>query len=214
VLLASTRVVAALGLAGLGVPATASAQALQAPQAPAAERPRLTGRAPTLAAITLPNLRDRAEINLFCQGHLDGPRWLDGRTHEGSVGLAPRTSAPYTGTRWRVRRPDPNRNDFWLYCLGNLQGSRWLDGRTHDGSVGLAPNTDPPYTGTLWSFYNPPDEADLSIVYLYGRGQVEGPRWLDGRTHNGTVGLAPGDEQPDPPFTGARWQLVTAGGID
>jgi hypothetical protein len=36
-------------------------------------------------------------------GELQGPRWLDGRTGNGTVGLAPNTNPPFTGTRWEVR---------------------------------------------------------------------------------------------------------------
>jgi hypothetical protein len=43
-------------------------------------------------------------------------------------------------------------------------------------------------------------------------GNIEGPRWLDGRTGNGTVGLA---KTTDPPFTGTRWEIkIYPGNID
>jgi hypothetical protein len=44
------------------------------------------------------------EIALRCLGDRPGPRYLDGRTHDGTVGLAPTTNAPFTGTRWEVQR--------------------------------------------------------------------------------------------------------------
>jgi hypothetical protein len=200
-LVASGGVAAAFGLAGLGGPQPAFAARYAGPGIPdrIAQRPS-------------PNsLRDGDEVNLFCLGDLDGPRWLDGRTHDGTVGLAPRTTAPFTGTRWRVVRPDPRANLFYLYCLGRLDGPRWLDGRTDGGAVGLAPNTDFPFTGTRWRMYNPQEEEDLSIVNLYCAGHAEGVRWLDGRTHAGAVGLAP---DTDVPYTGTRWQLRRPGVID
>ena len=43
-----------------------------------------------------------------------------------------------------------------------------------------------------------------SVVVIRCLGNIEGPRWLDGRTANGTVGLAP---NPNLPYTGARWQI-------
>ena len=42
-------------------------------------------------------------VNLRCLGSIEGPRWFDGRTQNGSVGLAPNTDAPFTETKWRVR---------------------------------------------------------------------------------------------------------------
>ncbi|WP_414582282.1 hypothetical protein [Scytonema sp. PCC 10023] len=36
------------------------------------------------------------------QGNINGPRWLDGRTADGTVGLAPTKDEPFTGTKWRV----------------------------------------------------------------------------------------------------------------
>jgi hypothetical protein len=31
-----------------------------------------------------------------------GPRWLDGRTADGTVGVAATTEPPFTGTKWEV----------------------------------------------------------------------------------------------------------------
>ena len=41
-------------------------------------------------------------ITLKCLGEAPGPRYLDGRTQDGTVGLAPHTDPPYTGTRWSM----------------------------------------------------------------------------------------------------------------
>ena len=43
-------------------------------------------------------------VMLRCLGDIAGPPWLDGRTLEGSVGLAPDLSPAYTGARWQVSR--------------------------------------------------------------------------------------------------------------
>ncbi|MBD2121350.1 D-alanyl-D-alanine carboxypeptidase family protein [Trichocoleus sp. FACHB-262] len=86
---------------------------------------------------------------LKCLGDVEGPRWLDGRTGDGTVGLAPNTDPPYTGIKWEVTF-DEAASAYRFKCLGDVEGPRWLDGRTGDGTVGLAPNTDPPYTGTKW----------------------------------------------------------------
>ena len=88
------------------------------------------------------------DIALRCLGERPGPRYLDGRTHEGTVGLAPKTGKPFTGTKWKVYRG--SEGGLWLQCRGHIDGPRWLDGRTHNGTVGLAPTTDAPFTGTRW----------------------------------------------------------------
>jgi len=170
-------------------------------------------QAEAVMPVSIGSLQNGAEVNLFCLGHIDGPRWLDGRTHNGSVGLAPGRGGPFTGTRWRVERPNPgDRTLITLFCLGHLDGPRWLDGRTHDGSVGLAPDTGGPFVGTRWRIGNPDGEQDASIVnILCVAGSPDGLRWLDGRTHDGSVGLAPDRGNP---FTGTRWQLSLADAID
>jgi hypothetical protein len=62
----------------------------------------LTLLSPTKSHATEVPFRDRDHIALECMGHLPGNRWLDGRTQDGTVGLAPHTKPPFTGTRWQV----------------------------------------------------------------------------------------------------------------
>lgn len=128
--------------------------------------------------------------------------FLDGRTADGSVGHAPSTDPPFSGTRWRVNS---------LGRLVNLEfegESGWvsLDGHTADGTVALADPFDrnPGLTGVLWAMEGQDTAATLRCM-----GHVEGPRYLDGRTADATVGLAP---STSPPFSGTRWELVTVGG--
>ena len=70
--------------------------------------------------------------------------------------------------------------------------------------MGLVPNTNRPLTGTRWQVievgYNNPN-----IVVRKCLSDVEGPRWLDGRTADGTVGVAATTE---PPFTGTKWEVI------
>jgi hypothetical protein len=107
----------------------------------------LAGPAKGLTATSLP-FTDGDHIALECLGHLPGPRFLDGRTQDGTVGLAPTTGGHFTGTRWKVIKL--RKNQISLECFGHLPGPRFLDGRTQDGTVGLAPNTSFPFTGTRW----------------------------------------------------------------
>ncbi len=127
----------------------------------------------------------------------DVPRFLDGRTGDGTVGLAPSPDG-FSGTRWAFG--SSNGVDT-LECLGDVAG-RFLDGRTGDGTVGLAPSPDG-FSGTRWVSYFISSE----IFTLECLGDVAGPRFLDGRTGDGTVGLAPSIDG----FSGTRWVLVKVG---
>lgn len=134
---------------------------------------------------------------LRCLGDRNGPRYLDGRTHNGTLGLVPGLVKPYSGTKWQI--VDAGHGTVALKCRGALDGPRWLDGRTHNGSIGLAPTANRPYTGTRWQIIEANGGFTLKCL-----GDADGPRWLDGRTHNGSVGLAAGTA---PPFTGTKWEI-------
>jgi hypothetical protein len=62
------------------------------------------------------------------------------------------------------------------------------------------PNRNPPFTGTRWQV----TEIGPDAVTLRCLGALEGPRFRDGRTQNGSVGLA---ANTNPPFTGTRWRV-------
>lgn len=144
-------------------------------------------------------LRPGNLVALKCLGEVDGPRYLDGRTGDGSVGLAPQILGHFTGTRWQVWAGG---GQIELKCMGALEGPRWLDGRTGNGSVGLAPNAQAPFTGTHWRVTQL-DANDPEAVALECLGNLPGPRWLDGRTGDGSVGLAASTAAP---YSGTRWQ--------
>ena len=91
-------------------------------------------------------------VILQCLGDVHNPNhvFLDGRTGDGTVGLAPSTNAPFSGTVWEQQEISPG--VFTLKCLGQIHNPDhvFLDGRTGDGTVGLAPSTDAPFSGTRW----------------------------------------------------------------
>ena len=172
---------------GVGIP---MAQRLVAPSDP-------TPTIPATTAQVTDGLVDGDIVALRNMGHLEGPRWLDGRTGEGTVGLAPEFGGSYTGTRWQV--VEVSERVIALKNLGHLDGPRWLDGRTGEGTVGLAPQFDATYTGARWELVETGDD----IISLKSLGHVDGPRWLDGRTEDGTVALA-----TDTAFSGTQWETV------
>lgn len=136
-------------------------------------------------------------VNLECRGHLEGRRWLDGRTHNETVGLADTTDYPFTGTRWEMTTLVGD--IVMLRSCGHIEGSRYLDGRTVSAAVGLAPRITPPYTGTRWRAADVgPGEITLTCL-----GTSAGNGLLDGRTHIGDVQLAPDAAH----FTGTRWRV-------
>jgi hypothetical protein len=143
-------------------------------------------------------------VTMRCLGNIGNPNhvFLNGRTQDGVVDLAPSTDQPFTGTLWEaVSLAD----GFGFRCLGSFKNPDhvWLDGRTLDGSVGLAPSTDGIFTGTHWEVSQ---VSDGSCVFNC-LGAIKNPNFLflDGRTVPGSVGLAPNTNAP---FTGAHWLPV------
>ena len=140
-------------------------------------------------------------LTLECLGDAPGgPRFLDGRTVDSTVGLTG-DSVP-SGTQWALT--SHAQDVVTLKCMGDIEGARFLDGRTADRTVGLALNTMTPNSGTRWAV----SEVDDGVVTLRCLGLVEGDRFLDGRTMNATVGLAPDIGQA---FTGTRWRIRVTG---
>ncbi|HSB63040.1 MAG TPA: hypothetical protein VLJ18_02695, partial [Thermoanaerobaculia bacterium] len=153
----------------------------------------------------IPPLGSTWLISLECLGDVPGPRFLDGHTHDGTVGLAQTTDPPFTGTLWAAMRIAPSA--LILRCLGEAEGPGFhgfLDGRSQDRTVGLAKTTGPPFSGTRWmARVESSGDGSLTLQCL---GDIPGPGFhgfLDGRTQDRTVGLAPNTE---PPFTGTRWR--------
>ena len=67
-----------------------------------------------------------------------------------------------------------------------------------------SPSASKPYTGTHWRVHQV-DNNNPNIVALECLGNIPGPRWLDGRTGDGSVGLA---ASTSPPFSGTRWEVA------
>jgi hypothetical protein len=175
------------------------------------------------AVFGVQELQPGNRILLESLGDVPGPRrWLDGRTQDQTVALASTTDFPFTGTVWELGRVE--NGAFTLRSLGHLVGQRidnnshnrypyelYLDGRTQFATVAMAActNDQPPpptgaclpvFTGTRWDII----AAGQGTFNLKNRGAIDGPPWLDGRTDNGTVGLAP---TTGGGFTGTRWRL-------
>jgi len=137
-------------------------------------------------------------VQLQTLGDINGLRWLDGRTGDGTVGLVSSENRGFSGTKWRVHKL--NNSDIALECLGEINGARWLDGRTGDGTVGLAPKGDGSFSGAVWRVHR----INKSDIRLESLGTIEGPRWLDGRTADGTVGLVSSENRG---FSGTKWRI-------
>jgi hypothetical protein len=145
------------------------------------------------------DLTDHQVYYLKCLGSVPGNRWLDGRTADGTVGLAPLTTWPFTGTRWRAHKQT---DGSWAFrCLGDAPGNKWLDGRTADGTVGLAPNPWFPFTGTRWQVFSAASGQQHVLKCL---GQITGNSFLDGDTAAATTRLV---SQTGFPNTGTLWEL-------
>lgn len=125
-------------------------------------------------------------ISLRCDGTTEGNRWLDGKTEDASVWLAPSTGGIYSGTKWQVYSVN---GYYALKCLGTYEGKgwRWLDGNTATNVVALAPDTGVVYSGTQWNILANGD----GTFGLQCMGTTPGNRWLDGNTATNVVSLAP-----------------------
>ena len=121
-------------------------------------------------------LTDGKQVSLGCLGHATPAKYLDGRTRDGSVGLAPELSRKFPGTKWRVR--GMGKNAVALECQGSSGGPRWLDGRTAHGTVGLAPNTKKPFTGTRWEIVQVdgknPEHRRIEVPRRHSRSALAG----------------------------------------
>jgi hypothetical protein len=89
-------------------------------------------------------------ITLKCLGDTGPESFLDGHTLDATVGLAPSTDPPFSGTRWARNELDQTTSS--LRCLGSDEGlgKRFLDGLTSSETLALAPHTGEPFTGTHW----------------------------------------------------------------
>jgi hypothetical protein len=152
----------------------------------------------------------RANANVLQHGHIVSlrclstepgqARLLDGRTGNGTVGLAPHTDPPFTGTWWKVLQAG---NFFTLQCLGKIPGAgRWLDGRIADNTVGLAPTRQiPPFTGTRWEVHSMPGDGEVVALRCAAAPQDGG--WLEGRIGEGAVRILPTVKRP---FDSISWE--------
>jgi hypothetical protein len=150
-----------------------------------------------------PNLLSSETVILKCLGNTGGPRYLDGHTHDGTIGLASFTMPPFTGTSWELNRVPSGL--YTLKCLGNIEGPRYLEGHAVDGTVGLATDIDQSsHSGTYWEL----DQSSERNYRLKCRGNKEGLRYLDGHTADGTVSLTAPESGET--FTGATWRIYTS----
>jgi hypothetical protein len=136
-------------------------------------------------------------VILECLSEKEGNRYLDGRTGDGTVGLAPKISGKFTGTKWKVVKLE--KGDLGFECQGDVEGNRWLDGRTGDGTAGLAPMTGDDFTGTKWKVH----DRGHGKVQLECLGDVEGPRWLEGIRGDAAVKLT-----RDKDRSGTHWKVI------
>ena len=99
-------------------------------------------------------------FGLMCLGPVKGPRWLEGRSGDGTVGLAADTNGGHSGTHWML--VDLGEGAYGLVCPGYGVRACVLEGISGDGTVGLAPNIRGGDPGTHWADY------DRRVDYNFG----------------------------------------------
>jgi hypothetical protein len=150
------------------------------------------------ATIALASSASRAEAQSLVPGQVvylkceaptardDRAIWLDGNTATGTVGLAPNTGFPYTGTKWTVFGLADGA--IGLHCEGHLNGPRWLDGNTLEGTTWLRDSTAFPFTGTRWRVLEL-GNGKFKLLNLGHLGGADAFRYLDGVTPTKTTRL-------------------------
>jgi outer membrane protein assembly factor BamB len=103
------------------------------------------------------------------------PVWLDGRTADGTVGLALNFAPPYTGASWRLVSFEGR--GFTMQTLGTIPGPTFLDGRTLDGTVALIRTVDAAHSGAVWriqrhSYHNVLYALDLLTSRIKGSVEI------------------------------------------
>lgn len=155
---------------------------------------------PQSQAQTIP-FADGQIVRIYCLGHLDGVRYLNGATTTGEVNL--QSDATLSGVNWKVEYA-PN-GLVYLRCMGDLDGSRYLHGYTTTGGVNMAVNVAYPATGTLWHLMPYRTLKGGTAYYLRCQGHLDGTRFLNGDTTTGGINLS---NELGFPTTGTSWRIT------
>jgi hypothetical protein len=154
-------------------------------------------------------IKDGSVVSFQCLGNEYYPDhvWLDGRTRDGSVGLAPNTH-DFSGTIWKARTAIDGSGIFTFECLGTNPNPKYvfLYGGATDGSVTLVPGTFFKSPAVQWKVVETYSEAEGYRCNLRCMGTSDPSfLYLDGKTKDGSVHLAP---NTDPPYSGTFWKLL------
>lgn len=134
------------------------------------------------------------------QTHPERLFFLDGRTGDGSVALAPRATEEFSGTKWKAFVTGDR---VLLECQGDVDGPRFLNGFTGDQSVHLAPTGGGASTSTVWRVVLIDTHIALKCL------SEDNPHlFLDGVTQSNTVRLSNTTEDA---FTGTHWAALDFG---
>jgi len=150
---------------------------------------------------------------LYCLGTSEENRWLHARLDGTGVNLAPSLPDDFeyiAGAAWSISRSQtPGVYYLSATIPSNQTGIVYLDGRITDGTVGLAPSTEGGFTGTRWCLSKSREGTDtIYTLQCMGSGGGQFSQgFLDGRTQDGTIGLATPLQQPS--FSGTCWKILT-----
>lgn len=137
-------------------------------------------------------------VHIYCLGHIDGPRYLNGSTSDGVVNMSTSTEYPTTGVKWKIERTQEGFIN--LRCMGHIDGVRYLNGNTIEGVVNMSNELVYPTTGTRWTLVRKKD----GNYHIKCEGHIDGIRYLNGNTVTGEVNLS---NELVFPTTGTSWRI-------
>jgi hypothetical protein len=130
-------------------------------------------------------------------------KYLDGRTADLSVGIAPITLNPFGGTHWTAQ--ELTQGIITLKLTLFQGGDRFLKGRPDTAKVELDSIADQVEFPCFWEPIIVDHQNDFDVWILRSMSIFDGPRFLDYRSADDSVGMAP---FIDGVFGGTRWTLV------
>lgn len=129
-------------------------------------------------------------IQIYCLGHIEGRRYLNGNTINTKVNLSSSSNFPTTGVSWKIEAA--SNGFFYLRCLGHIEGVRYLDGNTANGGIQLVSDKSLPHISRVdtVTWQDPPRmtmDSNGNMVLIPGQVHTEPRTIYPNRNMTGTL---------------------------